>query len=56
MTYEEIKAELLMLDEITLLELLQVTSEDLVAKFDEKLMANYPYIYFQVTGEVFGEG
>tara|TARA_R110000787_G_scaffold156933_1_gene270887 strand:- start:27 stop:191 length:165 start_codon:yes stop_codon:yes gene_type:complete len=51
MTYEEVKEALLLLDEITLMELLQVTSEDLVDKFDEKLTEHYPFIYEQVTGE-----
>ena len=54
MTYEEVKAELLKMDEITLMELLQVSSEDLLDKFDERLVANYPYVYEQVTGESLG--
>jgi hypothetical protein len=54
-TFEEIKERLLELDEITLMELLQVTSEDLVDNFDDKIIENYPFIYRQVTGEDLGE-
>jgi len=53
-TFEEIKEELLLLDEVTLLELLQITSEDLVDNFDDKILENYPFIYRQVTGEDLG--
>lgn len=55
LTYEEVKEELMKLDEITLMELLQVSSEDLIEKFDERLLANYPFIYQQITGEDLGE-
>tara|TARA_R110000796_G_scaffold19524_3_gene58519 strand:+ start:105 stop:278 length:174 start_codon:yes stop_codon:yes gene_type:complete len=55
LTYEEVKEKLLMLDEVTLMELLQVSSEDLVDNFDDKLLANYPFIYEQITGESLGE-
>jgi|TARA_R110000803_G_scaffold51629_2_gene106601 hypothetical protein len=48
MEYVEVKQKLLLLDEITLMELLQVTSEDLIDKFEDKLLANYPYIYNEV--------
>lgn len=54
-TFEEVKEKLLELDEITLMELLQVTSEDLVDNFDDKIIENYPFIYRQVTGEDLGE-
>jgi hypothetical protein len=54
-TFEEVKERLLELDEITLMELLQVTSEDLVDNFDDKIIENYPFIYRQVTGEDLGE-
>lgn len=51
MSFEEIKAELRKLDEVTLLELLQVSSEDLVEKFEQAIINNYPYIYEQIVGE-----
>lgn len=51
MSFEEIKAELRKLDEVTLLELLQVSSEDLVEKFEQAIINHYPYIYEQIMGE-----
>jgi hypothetical protein len=50
-TYEELKDKLVILDEITLMELLEITSEDLVAKFQDRIERNYDDIYFKVTGE-----
>jgi len=40
LTFEEIKEKLAMLDEITLLELLDITSYDLVQRFDDIIEDN----------------
>lgn len=53
MTFAEIKAELLRLDEVSLLELLQISSEDLVDKFEENIIMHYPYIYEQLSGDAY---
>lgn len=41
LTLEEIKARLKLLDELTLLELLGVSSEEIVERFDDKIEQDY---------------
>lgn len=49
MTFEEIVEQLKKYDEIDLLELLEITSSDIVDKFKDEIINNYPYIYYIVT-------
>lgn len=49
MTFEEVIEELEKYDEIALLELLGVTSSDIVDKFKDDIISNYPYIYYVIT-------
>jgi len=51
LTFEEICERMCKLDEITLVETLEVTSEDLVEAFKDKIEINYPDIYLKITGE-----
>lgn len=46
-TLQELKYKLTQLDEVTLLETLEITSEDLVARFADYIETNYEYL----TGE-----
>lgn len=46
-TVQELKDKLATLDEVTLLETLEITSEDLVNRFSDYIEANYDYL----TGE-----
>ena len=46
-TLTELKEKLAQLDEVTLLELLEITSEDLVNRFSDYIETNYDYL----TGE-----
>jgi hypothetical protein len=46
-TVQELKDKLMALDEVTLLETLEITSEDLVNRFSDYIEANYDYL----TGE-----
>lgn len=48
-TFEEVIEELEKYDEIELLELLGITSSDIVDKFKDEIINNYPYIYYIVT-------
>ena len=41
LTFEELKEKLKQIDEVSLLEVLEISSEDIVEKFDEKI--NYLY-------------
>jgi hypothetical protein len=41
MTIEELKERLLLVDEITLLEVLEIDAEDLVNKFEDLIIDNY---------------
>ncbi len=41
MTIEELKERLLLVDEITLLEVLEIDAEDLVSKFEDLIIDNY---------------
>ena len=49
MTFEEVIEELEKYDEIALLELLEITSSDIVDKFKDDIINNYPYSYYIVT-------
>lgn len=49
MTFEEVIEELGKYDEIALLELLGITSSDIIDKFKDDIISNYPYIYYAVT-------
>jgi len=42
-TLQELKDKLMQLDEVTLMELLEVTSEDLVNRFADYIENNYDY-------------
>lgn len=46
-TIQELKDKLMALDEVTLMETLEITSEDLVNRFTDYIEANYD----QLTGE-----
>lgn len=41
LTLEELKARLAMLDEVTLMEVLDIKADDLVEKFDDKIAERY---------------
>lgn len=41
LTFEEVKERLKMFDETTLMELLEISSEDLVDRFDDLIEANF---------------
>lgn len=41
MTIEELKERLLLVDEITLLEVLEIDAEDLVSTFEDLIIDNY---------------
>ena len=43
-TLQELKYKLTQLDEVTLLETLEITSEDLVARFSDYIETNYDYL------------
>jgi hypothetical protein len=43
-TLQELKEKLAQLDEVTLLETLEVTSEDLVNRFADYIETNYDYL------------
>lgn len=49
LTFEEIKERLKQLDEITLLEILFISSDDLVERFDDIIEENLDYYHEQVT-------
>lgn len=49
LTLEEIKERLKRLDELTLLELLEVSSEELVERFDDIIEDNYERYEEEVT-------
>ena len=42
-TIQELKQKMMQLDEVTLMELLEVTSEDLVNRFSDIIENNYDY-------------
>jgi hypothetical protein len=42
-TVQELKQKMMQLDEVTLMELLEVTSEDLVNRFGDIIENNYDY-------------
>ena len=42
-TIQELKQKMMQLDEVTLMELLEVTSEDLVNRFGDIIENNYDY-------------
>ena len=42
-TLQELKEKLMQLDEVTLMELLEITSEDLVNRFADYIENNYDY-------------
>ena len=42
-TLQELKDKLMQLDEVTLMELLEITSEDLVNRFADYIENNYEY-------------
>ncbi len=46
-TFEELKNKLLQFDEVALLELLQITREDLVDRFEDYIQDNYEYLVTQ---------
>jgi hypothetical protein len=46
-TLQELKSKLMQLDEVTLMETLEITSEDLVHRFSDLIENNYDYL----TGE-----
>lgn len=46
-TLQELKERLAQLDEVTLLETLEITSDDIVARFTDYIETNYEYL----TGE-----
>ena len=50
-TFEELKERLKQLDELTLLDLLGVTSEELVEKFEDTIEEDFDYYYEQVKEE-----
>jgi hypothetical protein len=54
LTLEEIKARLKLLDELTLMELLGVSSEELVEQFDYKIQENYEQIEEEVNSSTPG--
>jgi hypothetical protein len=43
-TLQELKDKLMRLDEVTLMELLEITSEDLVNRFNDYIDNNYDYL------------
>lgn len=47
-TLEELKERLKQFDELTLLDLFDVTSEELVEKFQDDIEENFDYYYSQV--------
>jgi hypothetical protein len=51
LTFEEIKERLKSLDELTLLELFDLTSEDLVEKFDDLIEEDIDFYETQVSEE-----
>ena len=48
LTFNEVCEELTKLDEVTLLELLEVSSEDLIAKFQDKIEDNFETLLKEV--------
>ena len=54
LTHEEIKARLKMLDEISLLEILEISSEDIVEKFSEKIERIFGKSGIGVIRKIFG--
>ena len=50
MVPRDILDQLRSLDEVTLMELLEVTSEDLVDAFIDRIEDNLSFIYSQLTG------
>lgn len=49
LSFEEIKERLKQYDEVTLLEILGVSSEELVERFDDLIEDNIEYFHEQVT-------
>ncbi len=48
LTFEEIKERLKQFDELTLCEILEISSDDLVERFDDIIEENIEYFYEQV--------
>ena len=51
LTLEEIKSRLKLLDELTLMELLEISSEELVERFDDIIENNYERYEEEVSTE-----
>ena len=49
LTFEEIKERLKQFDEMTLCEILEISSDDLVERFDDIIEDNIEYFHEQVT-------
>jgi len=45
MDYQELLEELVHVDEVTLMELLEITSEDLVERFSDRINENLKKVY-----------
>ena len=54
LTFDEIRDRLMQLDEITLLEVLEISSEDLVARFEDKIEAKLENERFLLDVEEIG--
>lgn len=50
-TFEELCERLALLDEVTLMETLELTSEEMVEAFKDKIEMEYSSVYLKVTGE-----
>ena len=55
LTFEEIRDRLMQLDEITLLEVLEISSEDLVNRFEDKIAIKLENERFLMDVEELGE-
>ena len=50
-TYHELKERLKTLDEISLMEILEISSEDLVDRFDDKIEEKYDFLQSEFQSE-----
>ena len=50
-TFEEVCDKMMRLDEITLVETLELSSEEIVEAFKDKIEIHYADVYLKVTGE-----
>jgi len=56
LTFRELQEKLLQFDELTLIELLNISAEDIITRFEDKIEDNYDKLLSEVIEDIQTEG